>query len=67
MQRFPLSSREVALRKLLLRNTFLERLSSTEWGGPFETTFRSLGNLRLHALHGVLRRSAQELFKAHVS
>ena len=37
-------------------NAFLERLLRAEWDGPFETTFWSLGNLRLPALHGVVPR-----------
>ena len=45
---------EVALRKLFSRNAFLERLPRAEWDDPFGTTFWSLGNLRLAALHGVV-------------
>ena len=68
---------EVALRKLFLRNAFLERLPRAEWDDPFQTKFWSLATL-----HGVvqdqnegvllsrvesLRRSAQEMLKASVS
>ena len=45
---FPWSSRG--------RGAFLERLPRAEWDDPFETTFWSLGNLRLPALHGVVPR-----------
>ena len=46
---------EVTLRKLFLRSAFLERLLRAEYD-PFETTFWSLGKLRLLALHGVVSR-----------